>query len=676
MKCRKIRAVVRFHTPNKTKEPEKFFHHLLMLYFPWRDEVGDLTGTDQTYASKFFENNVQHILNINRAKFEQNADAVSEALELLRSNELSNVHSYDSFNDQENADIHCDLENDVPDDESFHEQDPEHFAHSPQSNQPHNAIVTHLHPDISDDLLHESIRSLNSNQRHAFNTVLTWCRTKMMQKNSNQSSGIEPLYLFLTGGGGTGKSHFIRAIYHTAVKTFRHGPSNPDMPTLLMMAPTGVAAVNIDATTINTALAIPKDVGDNLRALSDQKRTQLRISLAELKIIIIDEISMVSNIMLLNIHKRLNEIFATPNSTLFAGISIIAVGDLYQLPPIRQKPIFADYKNDALNLCHPWHCFKMIELDEIMRQKGDLKFTELLNRCRTASQTEDDVKCIQDKSVSLSQHDYPINALHIWAENYPVNEHNLKVLQQLPKPLFVLKSVDQYPLEVTKQDIDKFLPKGRSETGGLDFEILMKEGARVMLTTNIDITDRLINGQMGTAIRIHVDQITNKPAKVYVKFDDERAGRITTDKSADSYATINNVVPIVPVLVKIKIRPGKPSSPEMQRIQFPLTLAWACTVHKVQALTLENIVVSFNLFKQRSFNYGQAYVALSRATSLSGLHILGNVQSKHIRADPRVHKEYQRLRETSLDIRQSHDQTESTFEYNPSSPYSHHPSKY
>ncbi|XP_015779208.1 PREDICTED: uncharacterized protein LOC107357078 [Acropora digitifera] len=169
-------------------------------------------------------------------------NAVSEALELLRTNELGNLHSYDSSNDQENAD----LETDVPFDESFHEQDPKHFANSPQSNQPRNAIVTYLHPsDISDDLLHESIRSLNSNMRHAFNTVLTWCTTKMMQMNSNQSTEIEPLYLFLTGGGGTGKSHLIRAIYHTALKTFKHGPSNPEMPTLLMMAPTGVAAVNM-----------------------------------------------------------------------------------------------------------------------------------------------------------------------------------------------------------------------------------------------------------------------------------------------------------------------------------------------------------------------------------------------------------------------------------------------
>ena len=99
------------------------------------------------------------------------------------------------------------------------------------------------------------------------------------------------------------------------------------------MAPTGVAAVNIDGTTINTGLAIPKDVGDNLRPLSDQKRTQLRITLAQLKLII-DEISMVSNTILLNIYKRLKEIFASPNTKLFAGLSIIVVGDLYQLPPI------------------------------------------------------------------------------------------------------------------------------------------------------------------------------------------------------------------------------------------------------------------------------------------------------------------------------------------------------
>ena len=132
-----------------------------------------------------------------------------------------------------------------------------------------------------------------------------------------------------------------------------------------------------------------------------------------------------------------------------------------------------------------------------------------------------------------------------------------------------------------------------------------------------------------------------------MQFDDNKAGNILINKSGDSFVQENRLVPIAPVQTKIKVRPGKASSPEIQRIQFPLTLAWACTVHKVQGLTLNDVVISFNLLRQRSFNYGQIYVALSRATSLKGIHILGKIENKQIRADPRVHQEYQRLRDTA-----------------------------
>ena len=155
--------------------------------------------------------------------------------------------------------------------------------------------------------------------------------------NSLKQTDVQPVYLFLTGGGGVGKSHLINSIYHTTTKTFRHGITNPENPTVLLMAPTGVAAININGTTIHTALAIPKESGDNLPPLSDQKRTQIRIALSDLKLVIIDEISMVSNTTLLHIHQRLKEIFATPNNQLFAGLSIITLGDLYQLPPICQR---------------------------------------------------------------------------------------------------------------------------------------------------------------------------------------------------------------------------------------------------------------------------------------------------------------------------------------------------
>ena len=139
----------------------------------------------------------------------------------------------------------------------------------------------------------------------------------------------------------------------------------------------------------------------------------MRLSLAELKLIIIDEISMVSNMGLLNIHQRLKEIFATPNSELFAGISVLVVGVFFQLPPIRNSTAFTDYKNGVFNLYHSWHTFKMAKLTQIMRQKDDLAFTQLLNIVRTASHTDDDTRCLQSKTITPGGENYPSDALHI-----------------------------------------------------------------------------------------------------------------------------------------------------------------------------------------------------------------------------------------------------------------------
>ena len=196
------------------------------------------------------------------------------------------------------------------------------------------------------------VRSLNNKQRSAYDLVLSWCRIKMANLNTLKPFKVDLIHLFVTGGRGAGKSHLV-----TVTKTFRHAPLNPELPSVFLMAPTGVAAININGTTIHTALPIPKECGNSVPAMPDQKRTQMRLSLAELKLIIIDEISMVSNTSLLQIHQRLKEIFVTPNSELFAELSILAVGDFFQLPPIRSATAFSSYKNEAFNLCHPWHVF-------------------------------------------------------------------------------------------------------------------------------------------------------------------------------------------------------------------------------------------------------------------------------------------------------------------------------
>ena len=242
----------------------------------------------------------------------------------------------------------------------------------------------------------------------------------------------------------------------------------------------------------------------------------------------------------------------------------------------------------------------------------------------------------------------PHDALHIWAENKPVDEYNDAKLDMIENLLVTLIVHDEYPAAASQHDIQKALCKKRRETGGLDYKIKLKVDARVMLTTNLNIEDRLINGQMGKVTYVQFYQLSGNPQIINVKFDDSNAGKETIRKSTDPYATENDVVPSVPVISKIKVKDNRSSSPEIKRTQFPLTLAWACTIHKVQGPTLSKVVFSFELFNQRQFNYGQVYVALSRVKSLEQLFIDGELDCSHIRAGSRVHAEYDRLRTPEL----------------------------
>ena len=119
MKCRKVRAVIRYHTPNKAKEPEKYFHHLLILYHPWRQQT-ELLGEEKTYMSKFNVSDVQTIVQRNRNIFED-SEAVIEALESLRKSKIRTSYSFDPINDQENYDVQFDIANSSYE-ESFYNQ--------------------------------------------------------------------------------------------------------------------------------------------------------------------------------------------------------------------------------------------------------------------------------------------------------------------------------------------------------------------------------------------------------------------------------------------------------------------------------------------------------------------------------------------------------------------------
>ena len=311
--------------------------------------------------------------------------------------------------------------------------------------------------------------------------------------------------------------------------------------------------------------------------------------------IIIDDVSMVSNKMLLHIHQRLKEIFATPDHMLFAGKSIIAVGDLFQLPPIMASPIFANYQKELLNLCHPWKEFTMIELPEIMKPKDEIIFIELLNRIRIGQCSDEDVQLLWSREISQDSADYPSDALHVWCENGPVDTHNAFKLTQLNTPEVVSVAQDKFPPNIKQRDIDRVLSQSRSKTGGLEAQLHLKQGARVMLTTNLAIADCLTNGQLGAVTGFKFQQNNPNSLVVYVKFDDRKAGISTIRQSGDSTAHATNAVPITTTLSTIGICSRKHSSPQIERPKFSLCLAWACTIHKVQGLTLDKLIISFEL---------------------------------------------------------------------------------
>ena len=144
----------------------------------------------------------------------------------------------------------------------------------------------------------------------------------------------------------------------------------------------------------------------------------------------------------------------------------------------------------------------MVELIKIMRQQGDHSFTKILNRIRLGQLTKDDKEKLCTRIIKKSHDNYPYNALHIWAENEPVDKYNESKLEIIKRPLVTLNAHDEYPTIGSQHDVQKALAKNRSETGGLDYTIKLTQDARVMLTTNLNIEDRLINGQMGTVSKI------------------------------------------------------------------------------------------------------------------------------------------------------------------------------
>ena len=383
LKLRKDKCILRYHIPNQTAQPDEYAHHMLFVFFPFRNESDLKTTVSRTYSEKLLEPTVTEIVNKNRKVCEPFADAVDEAFIDF----IVNPHGMDPRAEQENEDVRDEIiANATISDETNNNND-ETFC---------GTQVTPLTPLISNEALGEKIRSLNKLQREIFDFVNKWARDQIKSKNCKAPEKLQPIHLFVTGSAGTGKSHLLATIRHFLVKSLSYNEGPADKATALMLAPTGVAAVNVDGATIHSALALsPKrNYSKGIPKLSDKKRCMLQNKYSQLSVIIIDEISMVSNKLLLNVHQRLVEIFGCSPDIPFAAISVIACGDFYQLPPIQQRPMYAKFDDAMRNISHCWRLFKIAELTEVMEQRSDQELITLLNNIRTGNITENDEKII------------------------------------------------------------------------------------------------------------------------------------------------------------------------------------------------------------------------------------------------------------------------------------------
>ena len=612
-------AVIRYPRHSKTSKPEEYYQCQLKAYLPWRyqcqlkprgyatyEEFHDAASIRLSDSPEVTP--VKIIVAENRSLYEKNAEVLHDAWDTLQScGSLEDAwatiaeqaeadrleadkesRSFDSAIDEPLADDHDYL------DRQFPEQIPGGLA------------VEHNDVECLTRSVRPLLKCMNVRQQQVFYTIRKWCLDKVNGLNP------EPFHIFLSGAAGVGKSLLIKCIYYEATKILLQHQTDQNLSPVFLSATTGLAAFNIGGSTIHSLLKIIKPRKGTYIGLSENMLNTMNTFLSEMKILIIDEISMMGSQILEYVHKRLGQLKHSKN--LFGDICILAVGDFYQLPPVRA----------GLPICAPNNCdlwidnFQFVELTEIMRQRDDATFAELLNRLRVRSKNESltasDTDTLLARVTALEN--CPQDALFIFAKNKEVDEHNEKMLQEKCTDISAILAVDVVRNKKTGNLEQRQASISNTKTDSLPSRLRIAIGARVMITKNVDTEHGITNGATGMVTAILATQEGKLlPEGICVQFDNEKVGRGLTEKNR------NTPIPFGSVKIKPFEESLDPIEQERKggiRRQFPLRLSWACTIHKVQGLTVEKIVISM----KSMFESGHAYVAFSRVTNLQGLHLL------------------------------------------------------
>ncbi|KAF5827585.1 P-loop containing nucleoside triphosphate hydrolase protein [Dunaliella salina] len=443
---------------------------------------------------------------------------------------------------------------------------------------------------MSDAEYEQAQRQLVGVQREVFDTVRRHARDtqiaggRMRPATPARASAPlapPPLCIFVTGGAGTGKSFLIALLYELLLRAHQGVVTQP----VRLAAPTGVAASNIGGSTLHSLLNLPVEdqragraaANINYRALTGQKPQVLQANLAGLRYLIIDEISMVSHGTLAHVSRRLGE--AMGNSQVYGGISLIFVGDFFQLPPALWSEGLQPF-NLVAN----------------QRQHGDAAWIEALNALRTCC-IQDDVDCAIE--LLRSRLSVTAGAAKLEAGGVRVFDFHASHRELLPTGV-----VGNTPVP------ESLIPRTADTCGGLHKVVRLAVGACVMLRRNINTADKLVNGALGTVQNFEFRDSSGaeEVLAVIVVFDDVEVGRFWRESNG---VQGHEGVAIRRTTSAFKGAGGR----QLQRTQFAFESSMGVAVHKVQSISMDMAVIDL---VHSLFEKGQAYVALSRVRSLEG----------------------------------------------------------
>ncbi len=405
--------------------------------------------------------------------------------------------------------------------------------------------------------------------------------------------------LFITGRAGTGKS--------TLLTLFR----NTTRRKVVVLAPTGVAALNVQGQTIHSFFGFPP----RLLSSRDIKKRRNRRLYQNMEVMVIDEISMVRADMLDNIDYflRLNRDSHLP----FGGVQVVFFGDLFQLPPVVASDVEAglfqlQYASPyffSAKVIEQGFRLEMLELQKVYRQENR-RFLRLLDAVRLNQIDRDDLEELNERH--LPQFEPESFYITLSARNDKVNAINRRELDRIPLP------ERTYPAAVTGNFNPKLYPT--------EAALKLKLNAQVMFIKN-DPEKAFVNGTIGKVVKLENERVT-----VLVE---EKAGQ-------------QRYVELAPMEWEIlKYKPGEndPNLIETEVIgtfrQFPLRLAWAVTIHKAQGKTFDKVIIDLG---RGAFEHGQTYVALSRCRSLEGIVLKQPMRPRDILTDERIIDYYESAR--------------------------------